>query len=198
MKTHHQFRTAIKIILLVFLIQSCAGTKEVTDQVQEITDLTIVKTYDGYTYNLPWYEVRDGMLVSKLNTTRFIFKKDQIIDVANYDPEPHKVQLRDAINHYGDVSIVAYDHNKVIHHYRFYNLDEYAGNIVGYRYTGDYPADIRIPLSNVKKVNVQSIDEQLTKEAAIKFAYFMGLVALEAFIWYGSCSSDACCYYPLW
>ncbi len=190
MRTHFKYTFQLGIFLIVLLIQSCTSTKLVTDPTQQSSNIIEVITKDGFTYVIPWYEAREGMLVSKLNTTRFSFNKNQIIEVANYDPEPHKVDLIDALNHYGDVSVVAYDKNKRVLHYRFYDIDEYQGKIVGYSNTGDYAADIRIPLNNVKKINVHTVEDTQFEEGW----YILGAIALECLIWYATCPATTYCY----
>lgn len=145
---------SFQIAIIFVLFQSCISSKiskenKIEDQV------VVVKTHDGFTYYLPWYEVKGGKLVATLNTRRIVMDEHQIIEVAIYSPEPANTDLHTALSHDGDISMIAYDEGQRVHHYKFYRIAENNGQIIGYTFTGGYAADIAIPLDNLNSIEVE-------------------------------------------
>ena len=172
-------KTLILLLLyalaFLFIFQACVSNKINSEKTLEKKSATVV-TNDGYTYDLPWYEVKDGNLISILNTSRIVLNKEQIIEVAVYNPKPIKVGLPDALIHDGDISVIAFDEGQYVHHYRFYELKEVRGQYVGYTFTGDYAANISIPIENVKNIEVdkiQHMDE--TMKTLLGWSFLIGL-----------------------
>lgn len=164
------------------MLQACVSNKISSESKNEVESV-VVRTHDGYTFDLPWYEVKDGKLVSTLNTSRIVLEKEQIIEVAINKPKPIKVDLHDAINHNGNISMIAYDTGQRVHNYEFYKLEEVNGVIVGYTYTGGYAANIIIPWDNVKKIDVEK-KVQTMDDSAQKIIGWTLYIALECFAIY--------------
>ena len=142
--------------LFVLILSSCVSNKISSENPKR---QILVQTHDGHTFDLPWYEVKDGVLVSKLNTSRIVLYKEQIIEAALSDQKAKKVPIDEAIEHNGSIYVLAFDAGQRVHHYEFYNMEKIREHYVGYTFTNGYAADIRIPLYNVKSIEVEKIHE---------------------------------------
>lgn len=170
--------------ILIFANQACVSNKSFTASESKIESV-VVQTHDGYTYDLPWFEVKDGELISILNTARIVLNKDQVIEVVINNPETNKANIDDALIHDGTISMIAFDAGQRVHHYKFYELVEVRGQIVGYTYTGDHSANVAIPMENVKNIDVKKIKQ--TNDSInypIGWAFFIVLDCLAAFYTY--------------
>lgn len=149
------FLPTLSCFFLFFLL-SCASSKP-SSVYDNHKKTVVVKTHDGYTYDLPWYEVKDGYLVSILNTSRIVLDREQIIEVAIDNHEHKKVELDEALSHDGTVSLIAFDSGQRVHNYEFFELKEVKGQVVGFTSTNGFAANITIPLNNVKDIDVKEI-----------------------------------------
>lgn len=165
----------LSLIGLLFVFQACVNNKISSEKAANKKSVIVV-THDGYTYDLPWYEVKEGKLISILNTSRIVQNKEQILEVAIDNPTPIKVGLIDALSHDGEISVIAFDEGQRVHHYKFYELKKIRAQYIGYTFTGDYAANITIPLENVKKIEVdkvQHMDE--TMKRILGWTFIIGL-----------------------
>ena len=174
----------ITVVLIALLILSSCSNKQIySSQEKGSSGNVIVKTHDGLTYHLPWYVVTDSMLISRLNTARYLFDEQQILDIAVYAPDPQMVDLQTALDHDGFVSLVAYDQEKNVHHYKFYDIDRRFDQIVGYKFLENYPAEIRIPLSNIKHIEQPKKPSNRMSEEEMLLWFYAALVITDAILW---------------
>lgn len=166
-------------LIIIFVLQACVSSNTSSISNNQIESIA-VKTHDGHTFDLPWYEVKDGKLISILNTSRISLDKEQIIEVAINNPEPKKVNLQDALVNDDDVFILAFDDGQRAHHYKFYEFIEVNGQFIGYTYTGGYPTNVTIPWDNVKKINVEKKTQYMDASAIRVFEWTI-YIALEFF-----------------
>ena len=148
-------KNKVNFLLFIVILSSCTASTNYNSTIVGEDKMAIIKTKEGFTYYVPWFEVKDGYATSILNTSKVVLDKGQINQLILLDPFLRRTVLDSALIHDGPVIITTIQPDRSAREYRFIKLREYMGQIVGYKKTGEYTANIVIPIDQIKDIDVE-------------------------------------------
>ena len=144
----------------LLLFQSCILYKSTPISVEEASQFHNryfkIRTIDGKTHELRWFDEYEESIFSIKSTTKVYVDIESIDHIIIPGANPQKVTLDAALSHRGIVHVYYKDNiDYGITKYNFMKIDTMENQLVGLRMLGKDTLTIRIPKKSILSIQVQ-------------------------------------------
>jgi len=173
------FKGIAYLLSMLILFQSCVvyTQKPATPYAIEeasTEDVPIkITTTNGIKYKLNWIEYSSRNIFSITNTNRENIKKENIVQLSIFNPEPQIVTLEQALTHQGFINVLV-QKNKKFDNHQFIKIADLGDMITGYRMSESDTLTLNIPIDQIEKIQLKDVGTS----AVLSVLAFLGIMSV--------------------